>query len=368
MVKCSLSRRYKLFFLSYLNSAFIFVFFLVLLSNCNNSEGNQRLGSKSSDTLLKKIDSSSIKSTFIDIYPVVNYKLDTIKTNKQLSAIKSKYKDTPENKNANKIFTLLNRKELRFISKGSAVIIPDSIFADPKVYSIFPQEYPGAKSIKKILLVSNKYMAYGCYEYGKLVRFAACNPGKEKTPSYPGRYAFAWKEKLHRSSIDSNWVMPFTFNFHTEAGSAFHQFEMPGKPASHSCIRQFYDDAEWLFSWAEGIKRDSNRKFIPLSGTPVIIIDHYDFAPGKGQHWKKLKSNKDVLLDLPSNPMEVEEALIPISQIPVDARGNLRNISRYKTAEDTLRARGVIREGIKLIETKNFNKLRREKEKKKLKK
>ena len=68
-----------------------------------------------------------------------------------------------------------------------------------------------------------------------------------------------------------------------------------------------------------------------------------------------------MILDLPENPMEVEEALIPWCQIPLMSR-NADARKKFLYAEDTLRARGIIRPDVRLIETQNFNKLRREKE------
>lgn len=58
--------------------------------------------------------------------------------------------------------------------------------------------------------------------------------------------------------------------------------------------------------------------------------------------------------------MKVEEALIPISQIPKEARGALPNRQRYLYAEDSLRASGHIREGVTITQSVNFNKLKRE--------
>ena len=315
-----------------------------------------------------RIDSTSSKndSIIFNPFPLVKYRLDTIKDRQELISIIKNYRKTPQNYSAYRAFITLNRKELRYINVGSAVVIPDTIINDLRAYSIFPNYYEGAKNIKKLVVVSNVYQSYGCYEYGKLVRFTAINSGKERTPSYPGRYAMNWKEKVHRSSIDSNWSMPYTINIHMQAGSAMHNFEMPGKPASHSCIRQFYEDAEWIYYWGDRIKTDPNRNLIPMSGTPIIIIDYYDFNPGKGYRWKYLKDNHERVITLPDNPMGVEEALIPISQIPKEARGGLVNRWRYIHAEDSLRARGVIRQGVKLIETKNYNKLRRIKQRKEL--
>jgi len=319
--------------------------------------------------IIDNIDTVEVKKDTIpvieDPYPLITYTLDTIKDLNHRRELFNRFQRTGDNFAAFKAFTTLNRKELRYMGVGSAVVIPDSIHSDLKAYSVFPDYYHGARNIPKIVIVSNEYLSYGAYEYGKLVKFSAVNSGKERTPSFPGRYAVTWKKKEHRSSIDSNWVMPYTINFHPQAGSAFHKFEMPGKPASHSCVRQFMDDAEWLYYWVDLAKYDNeNKRYIPFSGTPVIIIDHYDHAPGVGYKWKYIKDNKFKIDYLPEDPMAVEEAIIPISQIPLDARGSLRDYNRFLYGEDTLRARGIIRPGVRLIETRNFNKERREKAKK----
>jgi len=339
----------------------LILFFVVI----DGSEDTKILDKQYADSVQKAQDMlrDSVKmaqeAAKYEIYPKITYKNDTVKTAKQLYKLLWKYRKADSNMAAFRTFTTLNRKELRFMRIGSSLVIPDTVLPDLKAYSLFPQFYPGAVKIPKLIMVSNRFMCYGCYEYGKLVRFAACNPGKERTPSYPGRYSFNWKERYHRSSIDSDWVMPFTWNFHIDAGSAFHQFDMPGYPASHSCIRQFAEDAEWLFYWGRGIQRDSNKKYIPLSGTPVIIIDYYNFNKDMGRLWTKLSSNKDSLLKLPREPMTVDEALIPMCQIPEVSRPRLRNKERYVHAEDSLRKLGVIRAGVKLIETVDFNKQKR---------
>ncbi len=301
-----------------------------------------------------------------DIFPKINYKLVKIRDYKHLLEIKEQFPHESGTISPRKILMTLNRKEFGYIRIGEQIIIPDTVIPDQRAYSVFPQYYHGAKDIPKLIIVSNKFQCYGCYEHGTLVRFAAANTGKERTPTFPGRYALVWKEKDRRSSLDSNWYMPYTWNFHTLAGNAFHKFEMPGRPVSHSCIRQFMDDANWLFYWGERAKRDSNGEFIHLSGTPVIIIDIFDFSRAKGGPWLELRSNEDSIVELPDNPMEVEEALIPWCQIPLMSRNNNAR-KKFLYAEDTLRARGLIRSHVRLIETQNFNQLRREKEAKEAK-
>jgi hypothetical protein len=262
----------------------------------------------------------------------------------------------------------LNRKEWRFFRTGQTIVVPDTVLDDLRAYSLFPLNYPGAASLPKLIVVSAAFQCYAVYENGKQIRFAPVNSGKEKTPTYPGRYALVWKERLRRSSLDSTWIMPFTFNFHGEAGSAFHQFEMPGYPASHSCVRQLMEDAEWLFNWGDGEKLDEKKKPIRMSGTPVIIIDHYDFNNGHNGPWTKLNSNKDTILQLPPDPMAVEEALIPIIQIPQSSRGRLPNRKRFEEAEKILREKGIIRPNVTLTPSVNFNAKRRADEAEKIKK
>lgn len=300
-----------------------------------------------------------------DIFPEIKYHQIYVENSEQLIELKQKYKASETNPYYNKVFLTLNRKEMRFMRVKDTLVVPDTIIEDIRAYSIFPQYYHGARDIPKIIMVSNKYQCYAAYENGVQVKFAAANTGKEKTQTYPGRYALTWKDRLRRSSLDSSWILPYTWNFHRYAGSAFHQFEMPGYAASHSCIRQFMNDAKWLFEWGRGAKNDTSGSQIWLSGTPVVIIDAFDFSRPKTGPWVALKSNQFKIDYLPDNPMEVEEALIPISQIPEDTRGWLPKVERYKYAEDTLRARGIIRENVKITPSVNFNKIKRLKAKRK---
>lgn len=261
---------------------------------------------------------------------------------------------------ARHILTTINRRDWGFIRAGDSVVVPDKLTLDPKVYSTLPKYYPQATSIPKIIIISNQYQCYGAYENGKLVRFAGVNTGTKSKPTFPGRYALNWKEKLRRSSLDTHWKLPYNWNFHLYAGNALHQFVRPGRPASHSCVRQSMADAKWLFDWGEGAKKDTNNKMVPLTGTPVIILDMFDYKRKSGGPWRDLKTNKDKVIELPEKPMEVEEALIPLSQIPPELRGGKSKNPRYKHAEDTLRARGILDSNWTLSTSINYNTRRKE--------
>lgn len=353
----------------------ILVFVTISCSDSEISKIIEETRQKAYDSSLDLLDSINQKGYLEFLYneaessfPLVNYDLILIEDNAHRNKLMNEYRDTKENFAKNKAFVTLNRKERRYMRVGEKVLVPDSAIEDMRAYSVFPQYYHGASNIPKLIVISNMYQSYACYEYGKQVRFAAANTGKEKTQTYPGRYSLVWKAKMRISSLNSEWELPFTWNFHRYAGNAFHQFTMPGYPASHSCVRQFMDDAEWLFHWGDKAKWE-DVTFIPHSGTPVIIIDAFDYSLKKSEFpWLHIASNKSFKVELPEKPLEMEEAYIPLSQIPEEVRNMLPDKDRYKFAEDTLRARGVIRKEVAITPSINFNKLRKEKAAKKAKK
>jgi hypothetical protein len=353
-----------------LHFTFFPVFFIAAsgLNSCSNepeeSEFAKRLRLEDSLRIAArqaKARKQAHAKSVADSIPLVQYRTIAITTPRVLDSLRKTFGRA--NYVAYRAFTTINRKDLRFFKLGDTVVLPSALYEDRRVYSVFPHRYPEADTIAKIILVSNMLQAYACYEYGRLVHFAACNTGSEHKPTFPGRYALNWRDKLRLSSLDSTWKLPWTWNFHLEAGSAFHEFEMPGRPVSHSCIRQFMDDAEWLFKWGKGARIDTTGlrpQYVAYTGTPVIIMDVFDYSRKQGGPWWNISSNR-TMLTLPADPMGVEEALIPISQIPEEVRWTLKNKERYLFAEDTLRKRGVIRKGVHLTASINFNKLRREK-------
>lgn len=281
-------------------------------------------------------------------FPKVTYHRVHVSSRALLDSIRDAFDYGQSKSHRYKSFVTLNRRVFGSVRVGDTVVLPDPVAEDMRAYSVYPHVYFGAEDLKKLIVISNDQQSYGCYENGRLVRFASCNTGTESKPTLPGRYAINWKERLRTSSINENWKLPFNLNFHLFAGNAFHQYYMPGRPASHSCVRQFMDDAEWLYNWAEVGERNASGRVIRFTGTPVIILDMFDFSRDKFGPWLDLAGNWEGKKEMPEDPMAVEEAWIPISQIPPSVRGSLPDRNRYKVAEDTLRARGLLREGKRL--------------------
>jgi len=344
---------------AYFLSAFLCLVGLLAFScsydQANGSVGDQVFDSVAATTGTKQAQIDSLNTQI----PRIGYHKLVISTKRILDSIQRTYAKAEPTFDMYRIVTLLNRKDLRYIRLGDTIVLPDSNVKDVRAYSIFPQYWAAADTIQKIMVVSVKYQAYACYENGKLVRFAATNSGEERKPSLPGRYAANWKQRLRISSLNSSWRLPFTVNIHQQAGTAFHQFDMPGRPVSHSCFRQLMHDAQWLYEWIRVAQRDTAKhRLVPFSGTPVFVLDVFDFTRRRGGPWLDATSNQDVTIDLPADPMGMEEALIPISQIPHGSRGSLRNVQRYLTADSVLKERGVIRKGVTLRESVNYNWIR----------
>lgn len=309
----------------YIICVFVSTLMLALLTQCTknlNPDNNVNLkkheGEKSLADALAN-DSTTVSDTTIrnestdakaepqdSPYPVINYARVKIRDKSHLDSIRKAMLVNKEFTPAYKAISTINRKEFRFYRVNDSLLLPDQIIDDQKAYSVLPHNYPQAESLKKLLVVSIKYQCYGAYENGRLVHFAAINSGKRAGANPEGLYYLTWKAKSHVSSYDETWIMPFTFNY-TRIGQAFHQFLMPGFPASHGCLRQFTRDAEWLFAWGDTRKIDpATKKWGLRSGTPLIIIDQYDYE-NKYKPWRYLKSNREIFLELPENPLTLEE-------------------------------------------------------------
>lgn len=342
----------------------------IALASCSNPDvtpEEQEQQRKDSVQRIQQAMRAARADSLAKRFPKITYFRLPITTSETLDSVRRTFAKTPETWKHYRVLTLLNRKDIQYVRMGDTLVLPDTVMEDLRAYSVFPQYWPEGDTIPKAVFISNTWQSYACYERGELVRYAACNSGEERKPTFPGRYAVNWRHPRRISSLDSTWILPFTVNFHLQAGSAFHQFDMPGRPVSHSCVRQFLSDAEWLYKWVRTARIDSTRRrYIPWSGTPVVILDVFDFRRKRGGPWLELTLNTPVGIKLPPDLYAVEEALIPISQIPREVRGGLTNRKRYVTADSILRTRGIIREGVTLKESVNFNKLRQERRLKKL--
>jgi lipoprotein-anchoring transpeptidase ErfK/SrfK len=179
----------------------------------------------------------------------------------------------------------VNRIDRKHIRVGDSLVLPGPT-ADLMSLAPFPLELEAARNMPKLVLVSRRVQAFGAYESGKLVRWGPTSTGKKATPTPAGLYHANWRSKRTVSSVNSSWILPWYFNIDDGAGFAFHQFDLPGYPASHGCVRLLEEDAKWMYGWAEQWTRSAVDDSILAFGTPVIIFGDYKY--GEDPLWKRL--------------------------------------------------------------------------------
>jgi hypothetical protein len=202
---------------------------------------------------------------------------------------------------------VLNRVDFKHLVRLDSMVMPDTIDVDLKLYAPFPNHIDSLLHVRKILLISYNAQAFGAYENGVLVKWGAVSMGKKSTPTPLGLYFTNWKSKETISTVNSDWVMKWYFNIDNFKGVSIHEFDLPGYPASHSCIRLSQHDAKWFYYWANQWILSSNT-MISAYGTPVFIYGSFPFE--KKKPWLGLSENRLVL-----RTKESKNAVIPDSFI-----------------------------------------------------
>jgi lipoprotein-anchoring transpeptidase ErfK/SrfK len=185
----------------------------------------------------------------------------------------------------------MNRIDKRHIHTGDSLVIPDAS-ADLMSIAPFPIQLEIARKIPKLVLVSRRVQAFGAYESGRLVRWGPTSTGKKSTPTPAGLYHANWKAKTRRSSVNQSWILPWCFNLDDTAGISFHQFDLPGYPASHGCVRLLEEDAKWVYDWADQWTLSRIDQSILAFGTPVVIFGDYKY--GEKPLWKGVADDPGV--------------------------------------------------------------------------
>jgi hypothetical protein len=199
----------------------------------------------------------------------------------------------------------LNRLDAQHLRAGVTLLIPEQV--DELInLSPFPHRVETINEIPKMILVSRRVQAFGAYEFGRLVHWGPTSTGKKATPTPAGLYHTNWKSKATRSTVNKDWLLPWYFNLDNKQGISFHQYDLPGYPASHGCVRLLADDAAWIYGWADQWTLSADRRRVDAYGTPVIIFGEYDY--GKQAPWKNLVTDYAAASVTGS---ELEEAIRP---------------------------------------------------------
>jgi lipoprotein-anchoring transpeptidase ErfK/SrfK len=197
------------------------------------------------------------------------------------------------------ILEMLNRADLRHLKRLTVLVVPTTWTADELAYSPLPKRYAWAAQHAKALVVHQPSQVFGGYERGQLVRWGPVSTGREDLATPSGLFYLTWRSRVRRSTDNSDWLMPWYFNFQNTRGLSFHQYTLPGYPASHACIRLLQRDARWLYEWGESWNVAPRGWPVLEQGTPVLIVGSYDFdqpPPWQSPNWWQTK------IALPENP------------------------------------------------------------------
>lgn len=252
-------------------SFLLFLITILLSSGCNDNNSSNK-NNLIADSILTTQDTLVQIQDSVQQNPVITYKF--ISPPKQ-----NRYKFMIEEYDTLgvKIILALNRVDERFIRKPDSLVVPDTILNDKLLYSPFPKHLDILESVKKILLVDQRVQAFAAYEFGILVNWGPTSTGKKSTPTPNGLFHTNWKSKKTISTDNEEWILKWYFNLENFRGVSFHQYELPGYPASHACVRLLEEDAYWIYYWAEQWILSKDGEFIIAYGTPVIIFGEYDF-------------------------------------------------------------------------------------------
>ncbi|HET6459935.1 MAG TPA: L,D-transpeptidase [Syntrophales bacterium] len=182
----------------------------------------------------------------------------------------------------------INRRDLAHLVRPNALVIPLQWTGRELDYSPFPSRYTWAEKYPKALVVDLPSQAFGAYEYGRLVHWGPVSSGRKDRPTPSGLFHLTWRTRGRHSTVNREWYMPWYFGFDNKHGLSLHQYDLPGYPASHECIRLLESDARWLYDWGEEWQLDKKGWKVLKPGTPLFICGSYDHAsqpPWRSLEW-----------------------------------------------------------------------------------
>ncbi|WP_319802346.1 L,D-transpeptidase [Flavobacterium sp. N502540] len=130
----------------------------------------------------------------------------------------------------------INRTDQKNFVKMDSVIIPTDFTGDLVYYLPFPTHVAALEEVSKVILFSYPSQAFAAYENGELIYAGPTNMGRKKDPTPTGLFFTNWKAEKTTSTFNDEWDLKWNFNIENKLGVGFHQYDLPGYPASHSCL------------------------------------------------------------------------------------------------------------------------------------
>ncbi|MGE6355146.1 L,D-transpeptidase [Flavobacterium sp. NPDC079362] len=240
----------------YYTSNIVLVLILVLLGSCKKNESTETSKKIKPKKVIEHIKPKSVSYHF-------EKTKDWLKANESDST-------------KLRIAYAINRTDKANFAKLDSVVVPADFTGDNVYYLPFPLHIKALEEVSKIIIFSYPTQAFAAYENGELVRTGPSNMGRKKDPTPTGLFFTNWKAEKTTSTFNDEWELKWNFNIENKLGVGFHEYALPGYPASHSCLRLQENDAKYLYKFAdEWILQDKEN--VKVKGTPVVVFGSYNF-------------------------------------------------------------------------------------------
>lgn len=257
-----------------------FFFAALFLIQCTEQDNNT--------TPAKKQRPERNKTAVTYRFDSTRHLIDSLKKNKELA----------------RIVCAVNRTDLRHLVNMDSIVVPTDLSKTVENYLPFPLQVPYLKDVDKIVYFSYPSQSFAAYEYGELVYTGQTNMGRKADPTPQKLYFTNWKAEETTSTFNDEWDLRWNFNIENKLGVGWHQYELPGYPASHSCLRMTERDAKYMYEWADQWKLKGTDDIL-AKGIPVIVFGTYDFNGPKP--WLQLVANPKAL-EISTTDIERETA------------------------------------------------------------
>lgn len=214
----------------------------------------------------------------------ITYHRDSLETAGNLDSLFAQYGEDQK-----RIIYAINRIEPVRVGVGTNLILPDTLLQDLMDYAPFPRKMSIINTLPKSVLINQRTQAFALYEKGELIHWGPVSSGKKSTPTPNGLHYGNYKAKHKISTVNSDWELPYYFNFMNFEGVGVHQYLLPGFPASHACVRLYMEDAKYIYDWAHQWKLDPTGNRVVRNGTPFMVFGEYNYE--EEAPWLQLSGN-----------------------------------------------------------------------------
>lgn len=145
------------------------------------------------------------------------------------------------------IIKRINKIDEKHLIIGKTILIPNDLSKAIKFCPV-PKNTTEKEKLPKILYIYLDIQYFGAYEQGNLLFWGPISSGKKLYETPMGNNKVLWKAKKYFSKKYDDAPMPYSVNYSSN-GYFVHQQAMPGKPASHGCVRLLMSDAKKIFYW-----------------------------------------------------------------------------------------------------------------------